>query len=217
MSDAVRLGFTEAMYNAACDGRKTQTRRVIVPPPLADPWWSGSELHEGCPCRSRRPCPYGVAGTRLGLTEPFKVVAIGGGEWPLARIVQYKWRHEPDQWGSNLRTLWPPASHLDKPAARPRDKYLSGRFMPLWAVRRWAVVEGVRAEHLQEITWPDIRAEGIECPEHDGNGCFCCSECPALRAAWVAKWDSINGARYPWVANPFVWAITFRMEEQADE
>ena len=204
MPDAVRLGFIEAMYNAACDGRKTQTRRVI-----GSSLWDrvrsviDARLHDEAKERLILDlCPYGGVGTRLGLTEPFRVVEDTSGEHcaDVTVTVEYKWRG-----GALIEGVVVPASHADKPAAQPRDKWLSGRFMPLWAVRRWAVNAGVRVERVQEISEADCYAEGIAAPW------------PPL-GAFAQLWDSINARRsYGWEANPAVWAITFRMEEQADE
>jgi hypothetical protein len=200
-SDAVRLSFTEGMYEAACDGRKTQTRRVIVRPERLNGLMLAGEEGEWC--------PYGGAGTRLGLTEPFRVVVTDREGVLVARRrdaagnafapVEYKWGNAGVEW----RRL--PESHFTAPAAQPRASFLSPRFMPLWAVRRWAVVEGVRVEHIQDITEADCYAEGTAAPWPP-------------RGPFAALWDEINGPRgHGWEANPYVWAITFRMEEQADE
>ena len=232
------LGFKEAMFEAAVEGRKTLTSRVIVPQPTEDAdrkighigpelggdptlfrtWLDRTAEGKGACETDYNPetwrCRYGPVGTPLYLQEPFKVVAIGGGEWPDSRVVQYKWHDTSGGWG-NLRTLWPPDSHLDKPAAQPRDSFLSPRFMPQWAARWWSRNEGVEVARVQDITREDCFAEGIRRDQdlrHDT---------PAQTATWPIDsfahlWDSINAKRgYPWAANPWVWRIRFAQPEEA--
>jgi len=73
-------------------------------------------------------------------------------------------------------------------------------FMPRRASRITLEVTGVRAERLQDIAYPDIVAEGYPDPNHPY---------PA-RMWYMALWDSINGKRYPWDSNPWVWVVEFR-------
>lgn len=58
------------------------------------------------------------------------------------------------------------------------------------------VVESVRAQRLQDVSDEDARAEGAE-PE-----------------TFRARWDAKHGATglLAWAANPWVWAIRFRVE-----
>jgi len=106
--------------------------------------------------------------------------------------------------------------------------------MPRWASRITLEITELRVQRLQEISWIDIRAESVSCPEHDFHSGFCASECSSLRSAFVALWDSINGKpramldddgnpvlddnerpiMHPpksWASNPWVWAISFAM------
>lgn len=78
--------------------------------------------------------------------------------------------------------------------------------MPRWAARLLLPVTRVTCERSREIAFYDIRAEGLDCPEHDGPGFFCCSECASLRKAWTDLWSSL----YP-TAPPWCWA--YRWEE----
>jgi hypothetical protein len=82
-------------------------------------------------------------------------------------------------------------------------------FMPKARARIWLRVTALTAQRLNDITWPDIRSEGVDCPEHDFPGGFCCSECPSLRMAWVDLWNSINKKKAPWKNNPLVFVYTF--------
>ncbi len=84
--------------------------------------------------------------------------------------------------------------------------------MPRWASRISTRVTGVKVERLQDIPWWDIKAEGVACPEHDGPGMMCCSECASLRAAFVKLWDGIN-PDMPYAFNPWVRCTSFELIE----
>ena len=84
--------------------------------------------------------------------------------------------------------------------------------MPRRASRLRLGVEAVRLEQLHSISGEDAEAEGI-----DGPACAALSTstpwrnqlAPAAVHAFAALWDSVNGAG-AWLANPWVWVITFR-------
>lgn len=76
--------------------------------------------------------------------------------------------------------------------------------MPRWASRITLAVEHIRLEHVQDITEADARAEGVEPAT--------ISRSFAYRDGFADLWDEINGPRgWGWVANPWVWAVTFRL------
>jgi hypothetical protein len=35
------------------------------------------------------------------------------------------------------------------------------------------------------------------------------------KGCFEALWDSINGKKYPWSSNPWVWVVSFQRIEQA--
>ena len=106
----------------------------------------------------------------------------------------------------------------------------SGRFMPKWVARLWLEITDVRVERVQDISEKDAIAEGIyservitdvHCyggrpveeqaerfwspkDSNDDDGC------DDAVSAYAALWDSINGLRYNWSSNPWVWCIEFR-------
>lgn len=79
-------------------------------------------------------------------------------------------------------------------------------FMPRWASRIQLAVKKIRVERVQDITTPDVVAEGLS------------PASPSMQwlSDWHAKkayaqlWDSINSKRgFPWKSKPFVWVIEF--------
>lgn len=69
-------------------------------------------------------------------------------------------------------------------------------FMPRWASRITLEVTDVRAEKLHSITEEDAMAEGVY-----------------HRCDFKALWDKINGVKYPWASNCYVWRIEFKRVE----
>lgn len=75
--------------------------------------------------------------------------------------------------------------------------------MPRWASRLALEVTAMRVERLQEISEADCLAEGgwayANLPIHK-------APCRSFQEAW----DTINGKKYPWSSNPWVWVIEFK-------
>lgn len=206
--------FSAPMVRAILDGKKTQTRRIVKWPAWVSekhkillaamrPATGLAEYDDGRPVR-RFPCPYGVPGDLLWVRETHAQFAVGEGmDRAVPQCVAYRATCADD--GSfdyvNGRgevmglkiTKWTPAIH-----------------MPRWASRLALEVVNERVERLRAISLDDIRAEGIDCPEHDGPGGCQASECWYLRNEWRATWDSINGKRAPFDSNPYVWVVEFK-------
>lgn len=81
-------------------------------------------------------------------------------------------------------------------------------FMPRALSRLTLEVADIRVERLQEISFPDIRAEGFErCSVHPTPH-TCCTY---LRNEFGSGWDKLNAKRgYSWNSNPWVWVIEFQ-------
>ena len=184
---------------AACDKRKTQTRRIIK---LTRGFEPGTlELDgDGNPvaiwkksgCLASVPCPYGKAGDLLYVKETWHADKTGPG----ADFVRYKAR------GDALHAL---------------KRWKSPRFMPKRHARIWLRVVSVRAELLQEISFDDCRAEGVESDAYLAKEEWEASVAPpgsirsTVKTEFRVLWDSINGRRdgCAWIDNPFVWVISF--------
>jgi hypothetical protein len=203
--------FSGPMVRAILGGRKTQTRRLVgidTLQPSTTPGYDWTfrgkapvksiaqqRRHpEGCwqDCRHAdflRLCPHGVPGDRLWVRETWREsIGVTGDELFYAADMSDYDRREKGPWCPSL-------------------------FMKRTASRITLEITDVRVLRLQDISDDDARAEGvIPTP-------FCKAGRPAGLEhveAFESLWDGINAKRAPWVANPWVWAVTFvRMDEKA--
>ncbi|MGB3988457.1 MAG: hypothetical protein WBK67_02060 [Minisyncoccales bacterium] len=75
-------------------------------------------------------------------------------------------------------------------------------FMPRCASRIILEIIGIRVERLQEITEEDAISEGVDRTNTSIHG--------YAKERFEKLWDSINGKKYPWSSNPWVWVIEFK-------
>jgi hypothetical protein len=131
-------------------------------------------------------CPYGGPGDGLLFKEKYRLQAHVKGIPKNPVPIWYVADGAPT-WG-----LWGPA----KPSI----------FMPLWAIRHNPTITAVTAARLQDITPLDCVSEGASVYDtllsHDTH---------IMR--FKNLWDSINGKKYPWSKNPWVWPISFEKYE----
>jgi hypothetical protein len=87
--------------------------------------------------------------------------------------------------------------------------------MPRWPCRLVLELVGIRAERLQGISEEDARAEGLEPVPAHGKwaGHRHLGGHWSARKAFAEDWESINGKRYRWESNPWVWVPTYRVLE----
>jgi hypothetical protein len=199
--------FSAEMVKAILAGRKTMTRRVVKPQPQlrGGAWFwesprydNGMGVHyfhtkalAGVMPAWVEACPYGRVGNRLWVRET----------WCL-----------PDP--SDYRTVCYRASGDPVTTGQP---WRSPIHMFRWASRITLEITGVKVERLHGIGAADIIAEGAvdrphhvdmlgKCPVSAFDGiCY-----PDLRTLWAAGWEKING-KGSWSANPWVWAISFKL------
>jgi hypothetical protein len=231
--------FSGPMVRAILDGQKTVTRRIVKPQPdellrpmraiiTGDEWWCcDAPAEEQLPSmgtleyddgstsdmavkkvRSWK-CPYGQTGDRLYVKERYWLVdSRAFPDWPQVLYADEIDKYQQDGWQESQPTafwysrLWSGAEERwgPKPSIH----------MPRAHSRITLEICDVRVERLNSINFADIRKEGVDCPEHDFPGGFCCSECPSLRKAFRDLWASIHGDKHPWQANEYVWRIAFR-------
>ncbi len=92
-------------------------------------------------------------------------------------------------------------------------------FMPRWASRITLEVTDVRVERVQEISKADALAEGISVlPLQDvDDPSAWYQSAPGVhqersaQQSYAAMWQSINGKKYLWSSNPWVWVYSFRV------
>lgn len=187
--------FSGAMVRAILEGRKTQTRRVLVPQPcggIRASVFSPSGIgHPWAWLRS----PYGHPGDRLWVRETWANPAEA------QHLVLYRADY-PQCVPAHVENV-PPVESI---------RWSPSIYMRRIHSRITLEVTEVRVQQLQDITEDDARAEGAE-PEWRQST----DPAQTYRGGFMTLWDSINGRRgFSWDKNPWVWAITFRnITEQA--
>jgi hypothetical protein len=162
--------FSTPMVQAILEGRKTQTRRVIQPQPKVinkhDFKWKNlcySGMTEIHGGTFRLQNPYGWPGDLLWVRETFQIIPPNS--------IFYKADKE-----NKVKKGWKPSIHMPKEAARI-----------------WLQIKDVRVERLQQISYADAKAEGVEYPHN-----------------FYDLWLKINGP-LSWDANPWVWVVEFEV------
>lgn len=205
--------FSTPMVQAILDGRKSMTRRVIVPQPQRD-------YHIDA-------CKNGTFfiddNTHMGTDMQFK---------PKYQPGDILWVRETWAQASQNRIVLR-ADYADEKAMIPYEacgmnvevslvRWRPSIFMPREACRLFLRVTGVQAERLQDITATDAVHEGIarhgmHNAECYAGGCYngdfetACAVCEVPREGFRELWDSLNAKRgYGWEKNPWVWVYTFK-------
>jgi hypothetical protein len=211
--------FSTPMVQAILDGRKTMTRRVMDFP-QSFIWnndyfknnYSFSKMffdeikNKNVAIFSSNagqftewfPSQYGQVGDRLWVRETWSVTRYLDGHYDQKDTISYR-------------------ANNDKPYScgwRPSI------FMPRWASRITLEITNIRVERLQEITEEDAINEGIEIAgkiKSSGEKVYknyLLENNPFTQArySFQSLWDSINGKKYPWSSNPFVWVVEFKVE-----
>ena len=186
--------FSGPMVRAILEGRKTQTRRVLKPQPnevgavgiisLPDQLGDSNLFY------------FESKSGKIGLFKPPFIKcpygAPGDSLW-----VRETWHprgeYRATPWeNANGRAIWKPSIH-----------------MPKWASRITLEITEIRVERLQDISEEDAIAEGSQIP---------CAQLPKScqqgtmteRCQFSKIWETINGKKYPWSRNPWVWVIEFK-------
>lgn len=184
--------FSTPMVKAILDGRKTMTRRVMKPQPE-----EGAYLHhyEDDGIAFANPCVFHkyryVVGDRLWVRETFHIVP--------PNMIFYK--TDPE---NKAKTGWKPSI-----------------FMPRCASRITLEITSIKVERLQDITEDDAIKEGIPDKYSSYSNEYQIwseSRKKYLSGHTAIKvfeqlWNSINGKKYPWAADPWVFAIEFKRVE----
>ncbi|MEJ0095152.1 MAG: hypothetical protein WDN46_17565 [Methylocella sp.] len=215
------IPFSAPMIRALLDGRKTQTRRIIKPQPLAEAVADGSFMRDANALISPRPIRWSVGdhlwvreslkaynldmGAMLGLSEPLADVDMMRGDL----CASYAADDEPcrNDFEFDFSWVW-------------KRSTLPSIHMPRGFSRLTLIVSDVRVQRLQDISEEDVIAEGIDCAANDfGNGPAYCDYGSAHiedTAEWFSSpidsyrslWTSLHGA-ISWAGNPWIAALTF--------
>ena len=175
------------LVRATLAGRKTQTRRPIIPQPdddivavrydaIADLWLGNTPEDNdlGYTSSWAERCPLGKAGDRLWVRETW-TAAMHEPKGPDDCL----YRADDNRGVEDLaEAKWTPSIH-----------------MPRWACRLVLPLASVRVERVQGITEDDAKAEGGE----PIGGSY--------REGFREVWQSIYGT---WDANPWVWVAEWK-------
>lgn len=143
------------MVRALLDGRKTQTRRLVKPLPLADGYYEGSAHCDYVPTiASNRPAYYRFSAAACGggaiRTEAYEPPYAPGDRLYVREAFSYA-EHQPDSvW------YWADGNFAAFDCSKPKPSI----HMPRWASRLTLTVTDVRVQRVQEISEADAIAEG---------------------------------------------------------
>lgn len=188
--------FSTPMVKALLDGRKTQTRRVIKqqPPegkyidgcPYCDSGYAFWETGKGCTCNEVKH-DFGFEGGYLWVREAL-YEDVRGSKSYIARKADDSFLLK-----NGMRREW-----------QWKNKVLPSIHMPRNASRLTLKIQNIRVEQLHDINENDAKAEGVSQDSETGS----------YVDKFMCLWDSINGKRFPWDSNPWVWVIEFDVIKQ---
>lgn len=206
---------------------KVQTRRVLkVPNPETIKVEGGMIYHRPStpqgepigPWYEWQPVtasPYGGSGDRIWIKETWQLLREWGYEeetglevWPKGRKIPKSF---PNGWMLSYK-----ADGMDE------GPWRSSLFMPRWASRLLLEIDEVKVERLQDLSWDDALAEGIEeQPKESGWYHGPQSSWRSPISAFAEVWAEVGRGRshkgYEWEANPWIWALTFHILERRDK
>lgn len=202
--------FNAEMVRAILDGRKTQTRRIVVNVQpdncvaLRKPTKTkGGTYTHVIDAPKHGLCPFGKVGDRLWVRETTEVDEETSDILCLSRYSADKapvlYSGDPaDPYTGSI-------AHWNYP--RPVRPSIH---MPRWASRIQLEITGARVERLNAISEDDAMAEGMD----DG------TSAAAIAVGWFEKpqrafqrlWERLYGED-SWASNPWVWVIEFKRVE----
>jgi len=180
--------FSAPMVRAILDGSKTQTRRVIKPQPLWEepPGQSNTDPQLWC---GRYICGDGAE-----IDERTCPYGVSGDRlwiretWAIhPRFDTILYRADSESFGDAngyglWKPAWTPSIHMSRKLSRVDLE-----------------ITAVRVERVQEISVMGCVLEGMAA-DHSH----------IMRNEFKDIWDSINGKKYPWDNNPWVWVVEFK-------
>lgn len=182
--------FQGELVCAILEGRKTVTRRIIVPQPesgaavpIPPKYRKGRSLYVREAWRApatvdhQSPREIGAAAVDAGYPRPWCPVRFDANEAEIGKLSELGAK----AWGKGR-----PSIHL-----------------PKWLSRILLRVKGARAEPLREMPEADALLEGLPDKGDPQVNLF----------AFSVLWDEINGPRgFHWTANPWVYRVEFELQ-----
>ncbi len=213
--------FNTDMVQAILPGKKTQTRRMSGlnhinenPDDWQFEWMDYSCKKEWCFTQKSTineeslknrdfvqeqiKCPYGkvALGDELYVRETFYAVGYWAKDgWTKTWRQKYKFIDLTLRDGHQyIYKADETAVFTEKQFSRTVGWYKRNSiFMPRAASRITLNITNIRVERLNDISYEDAKAEGVEYP-----------------VDFYKSWESING-KYSWENNPWVWVLNFKM------
>lgn len=220
--------FSGEMVRAILNDSKTQTRRILKLPKWSTQDWSDFEFEDDdmpiviaaeTGCFANIACPYGKVGDRLWVRETWRPKSWGCDfDWMMIEFKgggDAKEINPSEVWGDDAEVVWAKMARecvdVGNPTTDSGDfilekplKWRASIFMPRAVSRITLEITEIRIERLQDISEEDAKAEGV--PPFDWNDGWSLRPVPAF----TKLWDSINGTKYPWSSNPWVWCVNFK-------
>ncbi len=216
--------FNTENVKAILDGIKTQTRRVLKPQPDSglDPFDGYAHIEVG----NYHPTMIDKNGEEYPGDEIFGAYTDDG-EWgwkcPYGQVGDRLWVRET--WAYSAKNQQPDgviykADGTILPNALARGTYTASQgwgkwspsiFMPRCASRITLEITEVRVERVQEISEEDAFSEGLRNKVYSNFDPDFDIAIYSAREAFHNLWDTLNEKRgYGWLANPWVWPLSFR-------
>lgn len=221
--------------NSILAGRKTQTRRIVKPPPreilgaieLDDTRFrwdksrttvAGTRVAQQVHASNINDfrawlilrCPYGQPGDRLWVRETFYIDTVPTG--PLTFVVP----EDVDRDDVYYRADGDCCKQIPECSCAEvgKPKWRSSIHMPRWASRLVLEITDVRVERVQDISKKDIEAEGLMHGALGWYGGDGTADAPGRcfnvpQNAFGHLWNQTNGAG-AWDRNDWVWVVGFR-------
>jgi len=195
--------FSTQMVKAILEGRKTQTRRIIKPQP---PETVMNPVHLANDVLS--PSGYSFISDEFGeipIKSKYKTEDI---LW-----VRETWVWEGETKYTDIQQIGWFFYKADFNEGEGPTKWKPSIFMPKEAARIFLEVTNVRVEKVQDISEEDAMSEGINLPNY-AEQAIKDVKYPEPSEIFMELWDSINGKKYPWSSNPWVFVYEFKKIEK---
>ena len=177
--------FSGPMVRALLAGAKTQTRRAVNPQPTHFNPAGVPRRAQPEGASTHLTCRYGERGDRLWVRESFAHIYCDNAIPEKRRDDDVAFMADGFSVDRYVYGSWKPSIH-----------------MPRWASRILLEITEVRVERLQDISRGDAMDEGCPFPNM--------AQGDDPRKWYAELWDQISGPG-AWAANPWVWAVSFKV------